>query len=390
MAHIAIRDVSHEYYNPYTRQVVHALAGVNFAVRDGEFVTVVGPSGCGKSTLLYLVAGLLRSTSGEILVDDHPVKGPGADRGMVFQDMAILPWRMVRQNIGHGLEIQGVPAAQRDGIVAHYVQLCGLRGFEDKYPYELSGGMRQRVAVARTLAVNPKVVLMDEPFGALDAQTRITLGEELLRITSQTRNTVLFVTHNVEEAIFLGDRVVVFTHRPGCVKREFAIPVPRTERTYQEMVHAPGLDDLKREIFEAIRAEVASGENVPPSGAGPRRPEPRNAGLRWRWLKHRTVLGLLVIAGAAAGLQGISTVTTPGRLSPAVTAALARGVPDPVVVRLVAPAEEFHVRYLQRWGALEGVTGDRVVLRGVTREGIAAMARLYWVDRISSLEEAKP
>ncbi len=388
MAQIAIRNVSHEFYNPHSRQVVHALARVSFAVRDGEFVTVVGPSGCGKTTLLYQVAGLIRPSAGEILVDDVAVKGPGADRGMVFQDMAILPWRTVRQNIRHGLEIQGVSTMEQDAIVAHYMQLCGLRGFEDKYPYELSGGMRQRVAVARTLAVNPKVVLMDEPFAALDAQTRITMGEELLRITSETRSTVLFVTHNVEEAIVLGDRVVVFTHRPGSVKREFTIPVPRMERTYQEMVHSPRLEDLKREIFEVIRAEVAAaGDDEPSVEVGAPRPATRTSGSRWRWLKHRTVLGLLVIAGASAGLYGVSAATAPARLSPALTARLARGIPEVVVVRLVSPAEEFHVRYLQQWGVLEGITGDRVVLRDVKPGGIESIARLYWVSHISLLEE---
>lgn len=142
MADIVIRGLAHAYYNPHSRAVVHALAGVSLSVRDGEFVTVVGPSGCGKSTLLYLVAGLLRPTAGEISVGGAPVKSPGADRGMVFQDVAILPWRTVRRNIGHGLEIQGVPPAQRDATVASYIQLCGLKGFEDKYPHELSGGMR--------------------------------------------------------------------------------------------------------------------------------------------------------------------------------------------------------------------------------------------------------
>lgn len=390
MGQIVVRNVSHEFYNPHTREVVHALAGVNFTVRDGEFVTVVGPSGCGKTTMLYQVAGLIKPSSGEILVDDLAVKGPGADRGMVFQDMAILPWRTVRQNIGHGLEIQGVPPAERDAIVAGYVNLCGLQGFEDKYPYELSGGMRQRVAVARTLAVNPKVVLMDEPFAALDAQTRITLGEELLRITNQTRSTVLFVTHNVEEAIVLGDRVVVFTHRPGSVKQEFAIPVPRTERSYQEMVHSPRLEALKREIFEVIRAEVAAAGEHGASEADGVQPASRKAPSRWRWWKHRTVLGFLIVAACAGGFYEISTATAPGRLSPALSATLSRGIPDVVVIRLVAPAEEFHIRYLQRWGVLGSVVGDRIELREVKPGGIESIARLYWVTRISLLEEEKP
>ncbi len=171
---ISVRGVTHVYTNRYTQETVLALEEISFEVEQGEFVCIIGPSGCGKSTLLYLIAGLMRPSMGEILVDGRPVTGPGPDRGMVFQEFAILPWRTVWRNISHGLEIQGIPKEKRDEIVRHYIRLIGLEGFENKYPYELSGGMKQRVALARTLACNPKVVLMDEPFAALDVQTRIT------------------------------------------------------------------------------------------------------------------------------------------------------------------------------------------------------------------------
>ena len=297
MGDIEIVEVTHEYYNPHTRQLVRALEEVNLRVRDGEFVTVVGPSGCGKSTLLYLVAGLLQPTRGEIRVDGERVRGPGVDRGMVFQDVAVLPWRTVAQNIGHGLEIQGYPRGEREAIVAHYVQLCGLKGFEGKYPHELSGGMRQRVAVARTLAVKPKVVLMDEPFGALDAQTRITLGEELVRITMETGSTVVFVTHSVEEAVFLGDRVVVLSRRPGRGKGEFEGAVPRGARRYARMMESERTEALRRTILESIRAEVDRGEESLPPSAG------RGGRGSLRWWKHRT-LAVLVAIGLGLPRRG--------------------------------------------------------------------------------------
>lgn len=385
MAHIEIEGLGHEYYNPHTREIVRALSGVDLSVQSGEFVTVVGPSGCGKSTLLYLIAGLLRPTRGRILVDGRPVRAPGADRGMVFQDVAVLPWRTVRQNIGHGLEIQGIPKRQRDEIVAYYVQLCGLKGFEEKYPHELSGGMRQRVAVARTLAVNPKVVLMDEPFAALDAQTRITLGEELLRITQQTRSTVLFVTHNVEEAVFLGDRVVVFTHRPGRVKCEFTVPVPRSQRTYEGIVHSRETEDLKRAIFEAIRAEVSqSDEDRLPRATARARGGTGRLGALARRMRHRTVLALLLCAGLAAGVRVTAEATASKRLD-LVSLPSVEGL-DRVEVRLVVPAEEFHVRTLQRWGVIEGIDGDRVVLGYLKPGAVWALSRLYWVARITTVQ----
>ncbi len=268
MSHkISIRGLCHQYYNRHSKETVLALKDIRFGIDEGEFVTIVGPSGCGKSTLLNLIAGLLKPTAGQILVDGVQVSGPGSDRGMVFQEFAILPWRTVWQNIGHGLEIQRIPKEKRDGIIARYVQLIGLEGFEKKYPYELSGGMKQRVAVARTLAANPKVVLMDEPFAALDAQTRVTLREEVLRISLETACTVLFVTHSVDEAVFLGDRVVVLTKRPGQVKEIVRIPTTREERRYPNIHQNAAFEEIKHHVFQSIREEVSLADQAAVAGA---------------------------------------------------------------------------------------------------------------------------
>ena len=267
MAHkISIRGIGHRYYNKHTKETVQALQDITFDVDEGEFVTIVGPSGCGKSTLLNLIAGLQKSSAGEIWVDGAQVCGPGSDRGMVFQEFAILPWRTVWQNIGHGLEIQKVPPEKRDEIIARYVKLIGLEGFEKKYPHELSGGMKQRVAVARTLAVNPKVVLMDEPFAALDAQTRVTLREEVLRVSLETACTVLFVTHSVDEAVFLGDRVIVLTKRPGQIKEIVTIPTTREQRHYPSIHTDSQFEDIKHQIFQSIRQEVSATDAVTAAG----------------------------------------------------------------------------------------------------------------------------
>ena len=254
-AKITVENVAHEYFNPTTWQRVRALDGLSLEVNQGEFLSIVGPSGCGKSTFLYLVAGLARTTSGRILLDGREVKGPGRDRGMVFQDFAILPWRTVERNIGHGLKIAGTPRETRDEIVRRYVSLMGLAGFEHKFPYELSGGMRQRVAVARTLAANPEVVLMDEPFASLDAQTRSVMQEELVRIAMHERKTILFVTHSVDEAIILGDRVIVLTHRPGRVKATIEIPIPRETRRWDVLAGEEQFAVYRQQILRLIREE---------------------------------------------------------------------------------------------------------------------------------------
>jgi NitT/TauT family transport system ATP-binding protein len=262
-AKIAVRGLRHEYVNPFTRERVLALDGIDLEVAEGELLTVVGPSGCGKSTLLGILAGLLAPTAGNVLVNDRPVTGPGRDRGVVFQEFAILPWRTVERNIAHGLEIQGVAKAERAATVRRFVELIGLQGFEHKYPHELSGGMRQRVAVARTLAADPEVMLMDEPFAAVDAQTRITLGEELNAIAQATRKTILFVTHSVEEAVFLADRCCVLSRRPGRVKTLVPVTIPRAERTWKLFTSDPIFGAAKDRVLRLVREEVGADEAAP-------------------------------------------------------------------------------------------------------------------------------
>ncbi len=263
MSHkISVRGLVHQYYNRHTKETVLALKHITFDVDDGELVTIVGPSGCGKSTLLNLIAGLQKPSAGQIVVAGAQVCGPGPDRGMVFQEFAILPWRTVWENIGHGLEIQKVPKEKRDATIARYVELIGLQGFEKKYPYELSGGMKQRVAVARTLAANPKVVLMDEPFAALDAQTRVTLREEVLRISLETACTILFVTHSVDEAVFLGDRVIILSKHPGEIKEIVHVPTTRQERRYPAIHQNSAFEQIQQHVFQSIRQEVAKAEQV--------------------------------------------------------------------------------------------------------------------------------
>jgi NitT/TauT family transport system ATP-binding protein len=259
-AKIVVRDLVHEYDDEYTGQHVRALDGLSLEVADGEFVAVVGPSGCGKTTLLNILAGLVRPTGGRILVDGREVKGPGPDRGVVFQELAILPWRTVARNIGHGLEIQGVGRGDRERRVRQFIELVGLEGFDNKYPHELSGGMKQRVALARTLAANPVVMLMDEPFAAVDAQTRITLQEELNRIAIATRKTILFITHNVEEAAFLGDRCCILTRRPGRLKRVVEIPIRRERRQWKTLTTDPEFTARREEILTLVREEVRGSE----------------------------------------------------------------------------------------------------------------------------------
>ncbi len=197
------------------------------AVREGEFVTVVGPSGCGKSTFLHIVGGFIKAEAGRIRVYGREVSGPGPDRGMVFQEFALFPWRTVAGNVAWGLEVQGVPKPEREATVARYLELMNLDEFRHHLPGELSGGMKQRVALARVLAFDPKVLLMDEPFGALDAQTREAMQEELTRLWERTGKTIVFVTHDIEEAVYLGDRVVVLTARPARVREEVPIDLPR-------------------------------------------------------------------------------------------------------------------------------------------------------------------
>jgi len=227
---LVARNVSKTYFDAVANDDVVALDGICLAIRPHEFVSVIGPSGCGKSTFLRLVAGLDKPTSGEITVSGRRITGPGADRGMVFQEYALLPWKTTAANIEFGPRLKGLPRAERAAITRRFVELVGLKGFESKYPHQLSGGMRQRAAVARVLANNPLVLLMDEPFAAVDAMTRQRLQEELAVITAHERTTVLFITHAIEEAVFLSDRVVALSGRPGRIVADLAVDLPRPRR----------------------------------------------------------------------------------------------------------------------------------------------------------------
>jgi len=235
--------------------LVEALRPVDVDVAAGEFVCLLGPSGCGKSTLLSIIAGLETASSGTIWADGRKVRGPGTDRVLLFQEAALFPWLDVQHNVEFGLRQAGVPARERAVVARRFIELVHLKGFERSYVHQLSGGMRQRVAIARALAIDPAILLMDEPFGALDALTRDRLHIELESIWASTRKTVLFVTHNVREAVALGDRVLVFSPRPGRIVREFRVNLPRP-RTLED--HS--LVDLTAEIMSVLRSELGSHE----------------------------------------------------------------------------------------------------------------------------------
>ncbi|KAA8884988.1 ABC transporter ATP-binding protein [Nocardia colli] len=231
-----------------------AIQDVSLDLRDGEFLVLVGPSGSGKSTLLDLLGGLSKPTSGEILLDGKPITGPGLDRGIVFQQYALLPWRTARGNIEFGLEAKGLRRKERRAIAEHYLELVGLTGFGDRYPHELSGGMKQRVAIARSLAFDPEVLLMDEPFAALDAQTRESLQDELLRIWRATGKTVLFITHGIDEAVYLGQRVAVLTSRPGRIKAVVDVEIDR--EAGGDIRSSERFRDYRHEIWTLLQSEV--------------------------------------------------------------------------------------------------------------------------------------
>jgi NitT/TauT family transport system ATP-binding protein len=247
-------------YTPPNGRPVRALERVSLDVASNEFVAIVGPSGCGKSTLLYLLGGFLPLQHGEISVDGRKVTKPGPDRGIVFQHFALFPWKTVWQNVLYGLERKRIDAAERNALAQKYIDLVKLSGFEDSWPAQLSGGMKQRVAIARTLAIDPDVLLMDEPFGALDAQTRGILQEELLAIWGMTRKTVLFVTHDVHEAVLLADRVVVMSARPGRIKTTLNIDLPRPR--VAEVTRSQQFADHCQEIWELVREEALAASGV--------------------------------------------------------------------------------------------------------------------------------
>lgn len=252
MSKLIARHITHHFYN--AKGALRVLDDLSLSLNHNEFGTIVGTSGCGKSTFLNMVAGLLQPESGELLLDGEPITAPGRDRGLVFQSYTLFPWKTVRQNVLFALKKSHMPRKAKLELADYYINKVGLSGFEDAYPSELSGGMKQRVAIARALVYNPSMLLMDEPFGALDAQTRGLMQELLVRVWEEQQTTVLFITHDVEEAVFLSDRVFVFTARPGSVKRVIDIPIEHP-RSY-ETTTTPEFNQLKREVVETIRAET--------------------------------------------------------------------------------------------------------------------------------------
>jgi len=252
--HIQLQQVTVTFPQPDGGEFL-AVDGFDLQVKTGEFVTIVGPSGCGKSTLLSVVDGLIRPYAGQVLINEILVTGPSTDRALVFQEFALLPWRTVVDNVMLGLELQRkFTKGQMKETVHRYIQMVGLQGFENHYPHQLSGGMRQRVGLARALAVNPDILLMDEPFAALDAQTREIMSLELLRIWEQEKKTVLFVTHGIDEAVYLADRVVVMSGRPGRVKE--IIPVSLARPRSLAIKDHPQFVQLRRHIWDLLEKEV--------------------------------------------------------------------------------------------------------------------------------------
>lgn len=259
MSQLSIQGVS-RVFETAKGQRTQALLPVDFEVNDNDFVTILGPSGCGKSTLLRIVAGLERPSTGRAILDGRPVEGPGADRGMVFQSYTLFPWLTVAQNIRFGLRERGMNEADQKDRSAYFMAKVGLRGFENHFPKQLSGGMQQRTAIARALANDPKILLLDEPFGALDNQTRVLMQELLLGIWESARKTVLFVTHDIDEAIFMANRVAVFSARPGRIKSDIAVNLPHPR--HYTIKTSPEFMELKARLTEEIRAEsMASAEH---------------------------------------------------------------------------------------------------------------------------------
>ena len=246
--HISVRGVDKVFQSG--DQAVHALKAIDLEVGRGEFVCLLGPSGCGKSTLLNAVAGFSLPSSGVIMVDGTPVTDPGPDRGMVFQEYALFPWMTVAQNIAFGLQIKGAAKPAIQEKVDSLLAMLNLQDFRRRYPKDLSGGMRQRVAIARVLAIDSPIMLMDEPFGALDALTRRNLQDELLRLWLELKKTILFVTHSIDEALYLADRTVVMTYRPGTIKRDLRIDLPRPRD-----VASPAFNALKKELSHLLMEE---------------------------------------------------------------------------------------------------------------------------------------
>ncbi|MXR19859.1 ABC transporter ATP-binding protein [Halobacterium bonnevillei] len=251
--HVSISNLEKVYDDGAERTT--AIKDLSFDIEGGEFASIVGPSGCGKSTLLYLVAGFLDETSGSIEVDGDPIDGPGTDRGVVFQDYALFPWRTVMENVTYGLEEQGYTKEERRSRAQKYIDMMDLSGFEDNYPKELSGGMKQRVGLARTLAYDPKILLMDEPFGALDQPLRESLQDQLIDIWGDLDKTVVFVTHDVEEAVYLSDTVMVMTRHPGTKKNVTKVDLDRSQ-TREAIITSNEFTETKNDVWKSLREET--------------------------------------------------------------------------------------------------------------------------------------
>jgi NitT/TauT family transport system ATP-binding protein len=257
---IKVQNISKSYRKPQTQEVIEALRNVTVDVYEGEFLSIVGPSGCGKSTLLRIIAGLVDDYTGDVYLDGRKIKKPNPERGLLFQDYALFPWKNVIENVEFGLKAQGMNKLEREKVAQQRIEMVDLAGFEKKYPYELSGGMKQRCALARLLATNPEVMLMDEPLAACDAQTRIILQHEILKIWNQDKRkninrTVIWITHAIDEAVFLSDRVLVMTGRPGQIKEIVKIPLPRprSDDTKKDQKFV----NLSSELWEYMKTEAA-------------------------------------------------------------------------------------------------------------------------------------
>ena len=250
MKNLTIQSVSKTYYDPYAGANVTAVHDISLKVNQGEFISIVGPSGCGKTTLLNMIAGFLPISGGSITIDDKPIKGPGPDRGVVFQTFALFPWKTVIDNVGFGPRMRGLPKKECDQLALEFLSLVGLEHVAQKYPNELSGGMQQRVGVVRALANNPDVLLMDEPFASVDAQTRMTLQEELTRIWQERRPTILFITHDVAESVFLADRVVVLSK--GRVLEDMPIQLQRP-RVWENLIEDDTFKALSSQVLNKVR-----------------------------------------------------------------------------------------------------------------------------------------
>jgi NitT/TauT family transport system ATP-binding protein len=263
---IEIRDVGVVFGANGT--AVEAVSSVSMTVEPGEFVSLIGPSGCGKSTLLNIVAGFVKPTSGRALLDENPITRPGSDRGVVFQQYSLFPWMTVRKNVEFGLKMQGINTSKRETTARTLLGLAGLLAFENHYPDQLSGGMKQRVGIVRALATSPQVLLMDEPFGALDAQTRVVMQEILTNMWQRFRISVLFITHDIEESIFLSDKIYVMTARPGRIKAEIVVPLPRPRTA--EMTYGTQFIELVQKLKGLIREEslAAMGSELKDGGLG--------------------------------------------------------------------------------------------------------------------------